>query len=94
MLQSEHAVGPVAQSHHPTCARRRDRRLGGVLVSLVEEPGPPATSTTGTSLALIAQGEKTLVLYHYADTIRVEELAKLSGLSTSAFHRSFMRSPP
>jgi AraC-like DNA-binding protein len=36
--------------------------LEGVLVSLVEEPGPPATSTTGTSLALIAQGAKTLVL--------------------------------
>jgi transcriptional regulator GlxA family with amidase domain len=26
---------------------------------------------------------------HYADTIRVEELAKLSRLSPSAFHRNF-----
>ena len=36
--------------------------LDGVLLSLVEEPAPPATSTTGTSLALIAQGAKTLAL--------------------------------
>src|SRR4051812_25366554 len=36
--------------------------LEGVLLSVVEEPAPPATSTTGTSLALIAQGAKTLAL--------------------------------
>ncbi|WP_327368622.1 AraC family transcriptional regulator [Streptomyces sp. NBC_01217] len=36
--------------------------LDGVLVSLVTEPAPPATSTTGTVLALIAQGAKSLAL--------------------------------
>ncbi|WP_149202384.1 AraC family transcriptional regulator [Actinotalea subterranea] len=34
----------------------------GVHVSLVEEAGPPATSTTGTVLAVVAQGAKRLAL--------------------------------
>lgn len=34
----------------------------GVHVSLVEEPGPPASSTTGTVLAVVAQGAKQLAL--------------------------------
>lgn len=34
----------------------------GVHVSLVEEPGPPAPSTTGTVLAVVAQGAKRLAL--------------------------------
>lgn len=36
--------------------------LDGPLLSLVEGPGPPTTSTTGTGLALIAQGAKSLAL--------------------------------
>jgi AraC-like DNA-binding protein len=36
--------------------------LDGVLVSVVERPGPPKTSTTGTCLALIAQGAKRLAI--------------------------------
>lgn len=36
--------------------------IDGVLISSVDRPGPPAVSTTGTVLALIAQGTKRLAL--------------------------------
>ena len=36
--------------------------LDGVLVSLVEEPAPPAATTSGVTFALIAQGAKSLAL--------------------------------
>src|SRR4051812_19773805 len=36
--------------------------LDGVLVSRVEEPGPPATGPSGVVFALIAQGAKTLAV--------------------------------
>ena len=36
--------------------------LDGVLVSLVEEPSPPTTTTSGVVFALIAQGAKSLAL--------------------------------
>ncbi len=36
--------------------------LDGVLLSAVDQPTPPATSTTGTAFALIAQGAKTLAI--------------------------------
>jgi AraC-like DNA-binding protein len=42
--------------------RRMETDIDGVLLSLVEAPGEPAVSSSGTVLALILQGEKRLAL--------------------------------
>lgn len=39
-----------------------ETRIPGVLVSRISEPGPPEESTTGTVLAIIAQGGKRLAV--------------------------------
>jgi AraC-like DNA-binding protein len=57
MLLAELRTLITRHAHEDTAAV-----LEGVLVSRVEKPAPPATSTTGTTLALIAQGAKSLAL--------------------------------
>ena len=61
LLMSDRDVG-AAGADRPTRAARRTTAIDGVLLSAAGRPGEPQASTTGTVMALIAQGAKRLAI--------------------------------